>query len=473
MPTPPPSKLDANQVLQGSFDESTGRLRTDSLSTIVNADIDVSLDATEDNVEAWVVDENGNPFTDANYVPIGQSTHDNINANANIQVNNTDVSNANPVPISDAGGSITVDGTVSAAQSGTWNITNVSGTVSLPTGAATSALQTTGNTTLSTISSTLSGTLTTKITDTQSARDVEIGSFRELKTGEWTRLVGGNAVGTTINARLWSTPVIGSGSVTSGSGLFLLSTGTTANSSAIHQSIDVCRYISGSTNVYLAGIRCPTIGVANNERRWGAWTSTDGIYFKLSGSTLSCCRLQGGVETEVTVFNGTAPVVDTNFHTYEIMYTAGSAQFYQDRVRIHTLVTSTSSLADTIYFPLRAENKNINGGTTNTTLQLRGIGIHRFGRPVGRPHYDFINTASTSTIKREAGTLHKVFINRSTVAGTSNVTIYDSVTGSGTIIAVITLANIENNTIEFDIDFNTGLTIVSDSSLVQLTIVWE
>lgn len=38
---------------------------------------------------------------------------------------------------------VTVTGTVSATQSGTWNITNVSGTVSLPTGAATAANQTT------------------------------------------------------------------------------------------------------------------------------------------------------------------------------------------------------------------------------------------------------------------------------------------------------------------------------------------
>lgn len=76
------------------------------------------------------------------------------------------VANANPIPISDAGGAITVDGTVAvsgtvavtdnsgsltvdnagtfavqAAQSGTWNVTNVSGTVSLPTGAATAAKQ--------------------------------------------------------------------------------------------------------------------------------------------------------------------------------------------------------------------------------------------------------------------------------------------------------------------------------------------
>lgn len=74
---------------------------------------------------------------------VRQATHDNLNANANIQVGNADVANGNPVPVSDAGGSLTVDGTVAATQSGTWNITNVSGTVSLPTGAATSANQST------------------------------------------------------------------------------------------------------------------------------------------------------------------------------------------------------------------------------------------------------------------------------------------------------------------------------------------
>jgi hypothetical protein len=54
-------------------------------------------------------------------------------------------------PVSDAGGSLTVDGTITANQGGTWNINNISGTVSLPTGASTSALQTTGNSSLSSI----------------------------------------------------------------------------------------------------------------------------------------------------------------------------------------------------------------------------------------------------------------------------------------------------------------------------------
>lgn len=47
----------------------------------------------------------------------------------------------NDVIIADGGNSITVDGTVSAAQAGAWNVTNITGTVSLPTGASTSAKQ--------------------------------------------------------------------------------------------------------------------------------------------------------------------------------------------------------------------------------------------------------------------------------------------------------------------------------------------
>lgn len=62
--------------------------------------------------------KSGNPTT----IAVTQATHDNLNANANLQVGNTDVANGNPVPVSDAGGSLTVDGTVSAAQSGTWTV---------------------------------------------------------------------------------------------------------------------------------------------------------------------------------------------------------------------------------------------------------------------------------------------------------------------------------------------------------------
>lgn len=44
-------------------------------------------------------------------VEVLQASHDNLNANANIQVGDVDVSDMNPVPVSDAGGSLTVDAT--------------------------------------------------------------------------------------------------------------------------------------------------------------------------------------------------------------------------------------------------------------------------------------------------------------------------------------------------------------------------
>lgn len=58
--------------------------------------------------------------------------------------------------VDDNGGSLTVDGTVAATQSGTWNITNISGTVSLPTGAATETTLSAINAKLSSGTSTLS-----------------------------------------------------------------------------------------------------------------------------------------------------------------------------------------------------------------------------------------------------------------------------------------------------------------------------
>lgn len=62
--------------------------------TVDATDFDIrDLDSTQDSVEVL------------------QATHDNLNANVTIQVGDVDVSNANPVPVSDAGGSLTVDAT--------------------------------------------------------------------------------------------------------------------------------------------------------------------------------------------------------------------------------------------------------------------------------------------------------------------------------------------------------------------------
>lgn len=78
----------------------------------------------------------------------------NLGSNNDVTVTGTVTANAGTgtFTVGDGGGSLTVDngGTfaVQAAQSGTWNITNISGTVSLPSGAATLAEQQTQTTAL-------------------------------------------------------------------------------------------------------------------------------------------------------------------------------------------------------------------------------------------------------------------------------------------------------------------------------------
>jgi len=123
---------------------------------------------------------------------------------------------------------------VLAAQSGTWNINNITGTVSLPTGAATSALQSTINTTLgtpmqnsggsvtaiqatgsnlhvnvdNTIPVTISGTLPVNVvsplpTGTNSIGQVTANAGTNLNTSALALETGGNLAG--INGKLTTT----------------------------------------------------------------------------------------------------------------------------------------------------------------------------------------------------------------------------------------------------------------------------
>jgi hypothetical protein len=93
----------------------------------------------------------------------------------NAQILSTNVSGH--VNIADGGNTITVDGTVAATQSGTWNVTNVSGTVSLPTGASTLAEQQTQTTALQLIDDTVT-TLGTDTYTEAASKAITLGAVR-------------------------------------------------------------------------------------------------------------------------------------------------------------------------------------------------------------------------------------------------------------------------------------------------------
>lgn len=84
--TLPSQQLAVNADGSVNITDNSGSLTVDAV------DFDIrDLSSTQDSIEVL------------------QATHDNLNANANIQVGDADVDNANPVPVSDAGGSLTVD----------------------------------------------------------------------------------------------------------------------------------------------------------------------------------------------------------------------------------------------------------------------------------------------------------------------------------------------------------------------------
>lgn len=76
----------------------------------VNADGSVNV---TDNGGSITVDSTDLDIRDlssaSDSVKVLQNTHDDLNANVNLQVGDVDVGNSNPVPVSDAGGSLTID----------------------------------------------------------------------------------------------------------------------------------------------------------------------------------------------------------------------------------------------------------------------------------------------------------------------------------------------------------------------------
>ena len=257
--------------------------------------------------------------------------------------------------------------TLAVTQSGTFNITNISGTVSLPTGASTATLQTTGNTSLNSIDTktpALSGgrvpvesNLVQGLTDTQlraSAVPVS-GTFWQatqpvsaaslpLPTGAATsaaqtdgtqktqlkdkrnligfgasfsplnellqhsplRLVGQGFTGTTLDTVAWSTSASGSGAVTlTGDSTATLTTGATANSSINLSSTRAARFMFGYANMFRAVVSTGDAGTANNVRSIGVDNGTDGLGFTWNGTAFGIYYKNNSVVTNITSgFNG-------------------------------------------------------------------------------------------------------------------------------------------------------------------------
>lgn len=98
-----------------------------------------------------------------------------------------------------------------------------------------------------------------------------------------------------------------------------------------------------------------------------------------------------------------------------------------------------------------------------SSLNLTGLawmdGSHR---STTDNQYANITAATTTVVKSGAGLLHLILVAQASASG-GTISIYDNTTGSGPSICVLGTTTQGANT--FNVNFNTGLTIVSTSTL--------
>lgn len=313
--------------------------------------------------------------------------------------------------------------------------------------------------------------------DNQSAKDFKITPNGYHQTGGITRLGGSPFSGTSLDTFKHTLTVTGSGTGTVGSGIITLATGTTANSTVALQSTKVQRYITGNDTRVVVIAAFGDTGTTNNVRRIGIYGANDGYFFQLSGTTFSLVSRKSAVDTAVNNgsfngLNGTSYTVDTNYHRFEIHYTLGRSYFYIDDKLIHAANFGATVLTANMQFPWQVENINSGGSTSNVSLFVRGWTTHSIGADTLVPdHYVLNGVAETRTLKQGGGRLQRIL---ATSPGTGNqtITFYDNTAGSGLLLAVIDITAVLG-TLEFNVNFVTGLTYVSTTTSGAVTIIWE
>lgn len=205
-----------------------------------------------------------------------------------------------------------------------------------------------------------------------------------VKAAEVNRLVGSNHLGVALDSDDWTTAHVGSGSHSVANALLTLSTGATANSTALVRSIHKGTFVSGTTNLFATGIRIPDEGVANCVRRWGCYDANNGLFFELNGTTFRICVRNNGVDTYVDSgsFNGnhgTTLAYGTNFRVCAIEYNAGTARFFVDRKLLHRHTATTSSTVGDLDLKVTTEVFTQNGLASNLSVVQRGCSLIRLG----------------------------------------------------------------------------------------------
>lgn len=334
---------------------------------------------------------------------------------------------------------------VPVTQSGTWNITNISGTVSLPTGASTEASLVKiplaqGSTTSGQSGPLIQGAVTTAAPTYTTAQTSPLS----LTTGGALRVDVGSSVSNVAQA-----------STTAGQTGPLIQAKT--NSTAAGES-----YTTAQTN--------PLSLFTNGELRVGggvsAGTADTGAPVKIGGKYNSALPTlttgqRGDIQLDSNANLRVNPGINALALSDSFSNTGGFA-------RSDVPGTSLSIMTTPFVY---------NGSTWDRARSIAGS----FGVSTGvaavelaGATFAYISTATTTQVKSGAGILHKIIVN--TLVASATISLIDNTAGSTVNIGLITLPGTITSdvpfTLTYDLGFTTGLRIIT-SGATDLTVVYR
>jgi len=303
----------------------------------------------------------------------------------------------------------------------------------------------------------------------QNGRHLSSSYQEEMLTTPVYRLVG-TSFKLQNDPNFWVEVIGGTGLITY-AGEAILSTGTDAAGSAQLNSVRTARYVPGSLNKFEAISKPATLPVVGRTSRLGAYNDDNGVFFEISGTTVSVVTRKSGVDTKASngSFNGDyGPFLSlgTVYQFIEIEYGGPGVWFYINKKLLHSicLIGQGTELVNTFELPIRAEIFN-DGSTANNVIDVIEASIFRIGELQTSSTYKYLAGVTTNTLKYGAGNLHRIVIADSS----GNATIYDGIDATGTLIAEIDL---QSRTLEFGIDFNIGLYVVTTAG-TNITVIYE
>jgi hypothetical protein len=292
------------------------------------------------------------------------------------------------------------------------------------------------------------------------------------------RLVGSSFTGSVVDGNYWiASSGSLSGSVVASGAQVILTTGSSTSGSSVLQSFRTARYVGGSSNKYRSVIRLPDTGITGNTRRWGAFSSTDGAFFQLSGTTFSVVTRKTGVDAPISSgsFNGHFGLsypLDTNVKTWEIYWTNSKVFFAVGGDLVHTVIASTDTWSDSMNLPVRMENTSGSG----INMNVRVATIYRLGNEVSQPtsYYHAAGTTTGVNLKIGAGNLHSVVFGL--CLANCVFTLADSVNAATPVIFTsgARTVNTDPTAIDFKgLPFFTGLRLIVSGANGIATFIYE